>query len=300
MDFDKAYKLVVGKLTKWAEDIVRLLPNILLAALILVVGLYLVKVIKNFIAKFLKKGIHNETLAEFIISFLHVALILIVSFIALNILNLDKTVTTLLAGAGIIGLALAFAFQDIATNFMSGIFLSLRRPIHVGDTVKIKGYMGKIAEIRLRDTVVRTFQGQMVIIPNKEVFQNPIENFSILGKRRVDVTLGVSYGDDLERAKQIALEASNTVANISKDDPVTIYYTDFGDSSINFIVRIWINIAEADINQVKSDAIVAIKKAFDGNDIMIPFPITTLDFGVKGGKNLDELNILKRETETAD
>jgi len=112
----------------------------------------------------------------------------------LSILKLNTAVTSILAGAGIIGLALAFAFQDIAANFISGIFISFRRPLRVGDIVKVKDYMGKVEEINLRDTILRTFQGQTVIIPNKEVFQNPIENFSRLGKRRIDLWIGVSYG----------------------------------------------------------------------------------------------------------
>ena len=90
----------------------------------------------------------------------------------------------MLAGAGVVGLALAFAFQDIAANFISGIFISFRKPLHIDDIVKIGDYMGRVEEINLRDTVLRTFQGQMVIIPNKNVFQNPIENYSMLGKRR--------------------------------------------------------------------------------------------------------------------
>ena len=107
----------------------------------------------------------------------------------------------MLAGAGVLGLALAFAFQDIAANFMSGIFISFRKPINIGDIVKIKDYMGKVTEINLRDSVIRTFQGQLVIIPNKDIFQNAIENYSMWGKRRIDLAVGISYGDDLDKVK---------------------------------------------------------------------------------------------------
>ena len=123
------------------------------------------------------------------------------SLLYLSILQLDKAVTSILAGAGIIGLALAFAFQDIAANFISGIFISFRKPIKLGDVVKINDYMGKVEQINLRDTIILTFQGQMVIIPNKDVFQSPIENYSLLGRRRLDLVVGVSYGDDLEKVK---------------------------------------------------------------------------------------------------
>jgi len=213
-------------------------------------------------------------------------------FVALSILNLDKAVTSILAGAGIIGLALAFAFQDIASNFMSGIFLSIRRPLHTGDIVQIKDYMGKITQINLRDTVLRTFQGQMVIIPNKEVLQNPIENYSLLGKRRMDLTVGVSYGDDLQKVKNVTLKALEGIEGLTKDDEITFFYKEFGDSSINFDVRLWVHTPEQpEYLQVRSEAVMRIKKAYDENNITIPFPIRTLDFGIKGGVPSNEITI---------
>ena len=198
----------------------------------------------------------------------------------------------MLAGAGIAGLALALAFQDIAGNFISGIFISFRRPLHIGDIVKIKDYMGKVEEINLRDTTIRTFQGEMVIIPNKEVFQNPIENYSLLGKRRFDLSVGVSYGEDLEKVMEVTLNAVKGIVGLSEDDETTMFYNEFGDSSINFVIRIWINTPDQpEYLKVGSEAIMRIKKAYDENDIMIPFPIRTLDFGIKGGVSLNEMSL---------
>ena len=131
----------------------------------------------------------------------------------------------------------------------------------------------------------------MVIIPNKDLLQNPIENYSLMGKRRMDLTVGVSYGEDLERVRDITLKA---VADIegTTDDEITFFYQEFGDSSINFDIRIWVNTAEqVEFLQVKSDAVMRIKKAFDQNNITIPFPIRTLDFGIKGGQSLNEVMI---------
>ncbi|MEO8962250.1 MAG: mechanosensitive ion channel domain-containing protein, partial [Ginsengibacter sp.] len=174
---------------------------------------------------------------------------------------------------------------------MSGIFLSIRKPIHPDDVVKIKDFMGTVEEINLRDTVIKTFQGQMVIIPNKEVLQSPIENYTLLGKRRIDLNVGISYGDDLEKVKNIALEAVKNIEGLS-DDPTALFYTEFGDSSVNFVLQLWVDIAgQGSFLEVKSSAIMCIKKAFDDNDISIPFPIRTLDFGAKGGTPLQEMQI---------
>lgn len=290
MDINNAYQLIVNKLSVWAKDVIKLLPNIALAALILVLGFYLAKSIRNLIRKVMRRIIHNETLDNLFSSLVYIFLLGIVIFIALSVLQLDKAVTSILAGAGILGLALAFAFQDIAANFMSGIFLSIRKPLFVGDIVKIKSYMGKVEEINLRDTVIRTYQGQMVIIPNKEVFQNPIENYTLLGKRRIDLNVGISYGEDLELVKKLTIDAVKDIDGLSKEDEVTFFYTEFGDSSINYVIRMWINISEqVNFLEIQSQAIIRIKKVYDANNIMIPFPIRTMDFGIKGGVALSEM-----------
>lgn len=290
MDINKAYQIIVNKLSLWLKELIRLLPNIALAAVILVIGLFIARWLKKFACKIFKRFISNETLTNLFSSLVYIFALGIIFFVSLSVLNLDKAVTSILAGAGIIGLALAFAFQDIAANFMSGIFLSIRRPLHTGDIVQIKDYMGKITQINLRDTVLKTFQGQMVIIPNKEVLQNPIENYSLLGKRRMDLTVGISYGEDLQKVKNITLNAVQGIDGLTKEDEITFFYKEFGDSSINFDIRLWVRTPEQpEYLHVRSEAIMRIKKAYDENNITIPFPIRTLDFGIKGGTQLSDV-----------
>jgi len=296
MDISKAYQLIVDKLFSWMDGFVRMLPNIFLATLILVLGFFIAKRLKKVAARFIKKMVVNVTLHNLLISIVYVFLLGIVIFSALSVLKLDKAVTSILAGAGIAGLALAFAFQDIAANFMSGIFISIRHPFHIGDIIKIKDYMGRVEEINLRDTILRTFQGQMVILPNKDVFQNPIENFTLLGKRRFDLAVGVSYGDDLEKVEAVTRNAVKDIKDLCTDEEITFFYTSFADSSINFVIRLWVNTADQPAYlQAGSDAIKRIKKAYDENGITIPFPIRTLDFGIKGGQPLSDMNVNIRQ-----
>lgn len=292
MEVTKISDLLQSKLNTWFEALVKLLPNIILAAVVLVIGLYIAKFIRKIANKLASKISTNLTLNNLFTSIIYLSFLGIVIFTVLTILQLDKAVTSILAGAGILGLALAFAFQDIATNFMSGIFISFRKPLRVGDIVEVKGYMGKITEINLRDTVMLTFKGQTVIIPNKEVFQNPIENYSNLNKRRFDLNVGVSYGENLDEVQRITLEAVSDIEELSKTDETKVFFVEFGDSSINLSVRMWINTPEQPVyNKVGSEAIMKIKKAYDANGIMIPFPIRTLDFGIKGGIPLDQMPI---------
>ncbi|MFC6269015.1 mechanosensitive ion channel family protein [Frigoriflavimonas asaccharolytica] len=292
MDFNQITDLLTGKLTNWGTALIKLLPNIFLAAIVLVIGFYIAKFVRRISKKLIGKISHNITLNNLFSSVIYMVVLGIVIFTVLSILQLDKAVTSILAGAGILGLALAFAFQDIASNFMSGIFISFRKPLKVGDIVKLKDYMGKVISINLRDTVLQTFEGQTIIIPNKEVYQNAIDNYSYINKRRLDLSVGVSYGDDLAKVQQITLDAVKDIAERSQEDDVTVFFVEFGDSSINLSVRIWLNTPEQSVYvKVRSEAIMKIKIAYDANDIMIPFPIRTLDFGIKGGTTMTEMPV---------
>ena len=281
MDINEAYQLIVNKLSFWLQELIRMLPNLILAAIVLVLGLFIAKGARNLSKKLISKISHHTTLNNLFASVIYITFVGISLFIVLSILQLDKAVTSILAGAGIIGLALAFAFQDIAANFISGIFISFRRPISIGNIVKIGEYMGKVIEINLRDTIIQTFQGQMVIIPNKNIFQNPIENYSLLGKRRIDLAGRVAYDADLEQVEQITLNALKNIPGLT-EDAISMGYKEFDESSISYIVRIWIQSPEQpEYWKVRNAAIIAIKKAYDKNNIVIPFPIRTLDFDGK-------------------
>jgi small conductance mechanosensitive channel len=286
MDLQKAFQLIEQKLTLWLRELVRLLPNLALAALVLVVGIYLSKLARRLSQKAVNRLSHGAVITNLLASVIYIICIGITLFAALSILRLDKAVTSILAGAGIAGLALAFAFQDIAANFMSGILITIRKPVRVGDIVKIKDYMGKVQSINLRDTVLLTFQGQMVIIPNKEVQQNPIENFSLLGRRRMDISIGVSYSENLPQVQQVTLAAVQDIEGLAPGQETTFFYEGFGDSSINFTLRIWVASPEQpQFLRVRSEAVMRIKKAFDEAGITIPFPIRTLEW-MEGAKPL--------------
>lgn len=193
-------------------------------------------------------------------------------FIILEILHLKTAVTSLLAGVGIVGIALGFAFQDIAANFLSGIILAYRKPFNVQDIVQMSEYTGTVMQINIRDTVLKTFQGQEVIIPNRSVIQNPITNYTSLAERRIDLRFRASYDEDLENVKKITIKALSTVENVIRKEDINFIYTDFDHSAINFEIRLWVNYStENDYINTRGLAIMAIKKAFDQQQISIPF-----------------------------
>lgn len=279
-DVNKAYGLVTGKLEEWLATAVKMLPNLVVAILVLLVFVAIAKLARKLLAKLFNRFTDNNSIQNLLSSIVYIGILAIGTFIALTILNLDGAVTSLLAGAGVIGLALGFAFQDIASNFIAGTMMGIRKPFNIGDLVKTNDYFGKVLKIELRSTLIETMQGQQIIIPNAEVFKNPIINYSTKGKRRIDLAIGVTYEQDLPFAKKIAKEAIESLEGVEKDN-VTIFYTGFGGSSIDFTLRYWMNFSNKQFEYLeKQDAgVIAVKQAFDKNGIGIPFPIRTLDFG---------------------
>ncbi|MEX2344753.1 MAG: mechanosensitive ion channel [Balneolaceae bacterium] len=290
MEINNYYELIVGKLEDWLATAIEMLPNIAVAFLILIVFYVLAKYLRKITGQLLSRVTINKSVTDLAETVIYVLILGIGLFAALSVLNLDGTVTSLLAGAGIIGLALGFAFQDIAANFISGVLLSTRHPFGIGDIIETNEFFGTVQKLNLRNTIILTPQGQIVYIPNKAVFENPFTNYTKNGERRIDLACGISYGDDLEKVKEVTLKAVSGIEHRDKSRDVEFFYHEFGDSSINFLVRFWVDFRlHKDFWDPQSEAIMAIKKAFDDNDIMIPFPIRTLDFGIKGGEKLDSM-----------
>ena len=157
----------------------------------------------------------------------------------------------------------------------------------------------------MRTTSLTTFDGLEVIIPNKTMFTETFINYTTTPKRRVDLSVGVSYGDDLEKVEEITINALQDVPNRINNKDVEFYYEEFDSSSINFVARVWIHYpGNQSFLMARHEMVKRIKKAFDKSNITIPFPIRTMDFGIKGGlpldQSLDELSItdeLKRFVE---
>ena len=179
----EALTALMTKMQAWLNDLVAMLPNLILAIVIVLIAVFISKHVGKLVKGAMNKATSYGTLNSLAATVAQVVVSCIGFFVALGILGLDKTVTSLLAGAGVIGLALAFAFQDIAGNFMSGILLALRRPFSNGDIIETNDFFGVVEDVNLRSTIVRTPQGQMVVIPNSSVLQNPIKNFSKMGSR---------------------------------------------------------------------------------------------------------------------
>jgi small conductance mechanosensitive channel len=289
-NLSKLFEMLVAKLHHWMEIIVLSLPNAAVALLVVVLTVWLTRPLRGAAVKVLGRAIHNDGLVELLATAIRVIAVCLGLIVALNVLSLDRAVLSLLTGVGVVGLALGFAFQDMAANLISGVALVVRsdKPFKVGDLIETGDLRAFVTEINLRDTELRTFDGQAVFIPNSSIFKNQLTNFSLLGSRRVAIDVGVSYGDDLEKARRVLLDVVNSLDDLHPDHAPDVNFTGFGDSSINAVVRFWVAYPPVDVVAAKSAAIIAIKRAFDAHDLSIPFPIRTLDFDIRGGMTLPE------------
>ena len=292
LDINRALDIVSNKVQTWLETLISMMPNIIVAFLVLIISILVARAVRIVTRKVLSRVSEKKSINSLFSTLIHFFIIGVGLIISLNVLHLEQTVTSLLAGAGIIGLAIGFAFQDISANFISGIMLAFRKPIKVGDIINSQGHTGIVEKIDMRVTMIRTFQGLHVIIPNKDVFQTPVTNFTKTHERRIDLEVGISYAEDLEEVKAIALKTLGKLDFILPGQEPEVFYNEFGESSINCTIMVWVFYSgEQAFLACRSKVIIAIKKAFNDKDITIPFPIRTLDFGIKGGQKLSETKL---------
>lgn len=295
---DEIYKLLTEKLEGWIESGITVLPNIVVAIVIAIVFGLLAKAVGNVSGKIMRRTFESRQIAGLLTSIIKFIIIIAGIFIALDFIGLKGTVTSLLAGAGIVGLAIGFAFQDMTENFIAGIAMGIRKPFEIGDVIEAEGVFGNVREINLRNTLVETFYGQLEVIPNKILFRNILTNYSYLGHRRIEVPVGISYADDIEKAAACITEAMNEKDYVINKEETAVYAESFGDSSINLLLWFWIRYpGERSFMEVRHDAVTTVKNILDDNDILIPFPIRTLDFNAKGG---DKLNAMLKTRDTTE
>lgn len=289
-ELDHFYALLVDKLSGWIESGVSMIPNLLLAIGIVTIFFMVGGIINRMLQGVFGRFFQSDAITSLLATIGKVIFICLGFFFALDLLGLQKAVLSLLAGAGIIGLALGFAFQDLAENLLAGLMLGVRKPFQPGDLIKSNDQFGNVERLNLRNTIIRDFNGQIIYIPNKEVFKNVLENYSQSGKRRIVLGVGVSYGENLDHVEDTLRKALEGLQFRADESEVDVWALEFGDSSINFSVRYWIDYPDGEVSYFKAIhlGVKAIKDAFDDEGIVIPFPIRTLDFGIKGGQNLAE------------
>ncbi|MFE4107088.1 mechanosensitive ion channel family protein [Almyronema epifaneia] len=254
------------------------IPGILGALIILALTGYGANLARRVTASLADRLLNNRSLQSLLTQIGYITAwivgILIAAIVAFPGLALGDVVALL----GLGSVAIGFAFQDIFKNFLAGILLLLQQPFRLGDQIIVNDYEGTVEEIALRSTQIRTYQGEVIVIPNSIVFTNSVQVRTAQKYRRTDLAIGVDYNTPLDMAVETLLKAANSVEDVLDKPPAEVDIVEFGDSSINLVVRYWTAPQQANVRRIQTQVVIALKKACDQADINIPYPIRTVYF----------------------
>jgi small conductance mechanosensitive channel len=256
---------MVAKLQGWSEVFGL---KILTAILIVVVGRWVARFIRNTTEKMMTRSNVDAALVSFVGNLIYVSLLTFVILAALAQLGIQTT--SFIAVIGAAGLAVGLALQGSLANFAAGVLMLIFRPFGVGDFIEGGGVTGIVEEIQIFTTQLRTPDNKTIIVPNAKITGDNITNYTRKENRRVDLVIGVSYQDDIENVKAVVADVLNGDERVLKDPAPTIAVLELGDSSVNFAVRPWVK--TDDYWGVYFDTTEKIKKRFDAEGISIPFP----------------------------
>ena len=241
------------------------------AALLVLVSFWLVyRVSRLALRAALQKADFHEALIQLMVDNLYRYAVMVVSLV-MAADQLGINVGAALAGLGVAGLALGFAAQDSVANVISGIMIFWDKPFVVGDWIRTEGNYGRVVEITLRSTRMQTNRNTYVVIPNKTVIDAVLENYSKHGELRIDIPIGIAYKEDIGRAREVLLEAVRALPDVMATPPPDVVVESLGDSSVNLLVRAWLETAEG-LQRATSAVVEASKVALDAAGIQIPFP----------------------------
>jgi len=247
--------------------------KLILAVVLLVVGLWVIKFVVNLLEKSLQ-GRFDRTLTSFLMSLSRAALLVLLFISIASTIGIE--VTSFVAVLGAASFAVGFALQGSLSNFAGGVLLLIFRPFTAGDTIEVAGHKGKVQEIQILYTIMTTFDNKKIMIPNSNISNSSITNFSAMNERRVDMTFGIGYDDDFHEAISLLKELTAKHDLILDDPEPTIRVAEHAGSSVNIVCRVWAK--GADYWTVYFDMHEDVKDAFDEAGIGIPYPQMDIHF----------------------
>lgn len=238
------------------------------ALAIFFIGRFAIRLAVSGISKVMQRQNVDKTLETFFCNLTSTVLLIVVIIAAIGALGIETTSFIAIFGAA--GLAVGLALQGSLSNFASGVLIILFRPYRVGDYIEAAGIAGSVVQVQILTTVFKTGDNIQIIVPNSQIMNSIITNYSVNDTRRIDMVVGVSYSDDLDKVRKTLEDLLAAEDRILDDPKPTIAVSELADSSVNFIVRPWTK--TSDYGSVKCDLTEAIKKRFDQEGISFPFP----------------------------
>lgn len=251
-----------------SQTVVAFGKNVVIALLIFYVGRMAVGLVVRALRKIMQRQEVDKTLETFVSNLVRMALLIVVIIAAISALGIETTSFIAIFGAA--GLAIGLALQGSLSNFAAGVLIVLFRPYKVGDYIEGAGISGSVEQVQILTTVLLTPDNKEVIVPNSQIMNSVITNYSANDTRRIDMVVGVSYKDDLDKVRKTLEELVAADDRILEDPACKIAVSELADSSVNFIVRPWVK--TEDVWNVRFDLTEAIKRRFDQEGISFPFP----------------------------
>lgn len=248
--------------------LVPFLINLAIAFVVFYVGRAIARLVVRGADKVMQRSKLDEALRRFATDLLYGVLLAIVIIAALERVGIKTTAAIAILGA--LGLAIGLALQGSLGNFASGVMIIFFKPYKIGDVVKVAGQTGKVEEVKVFNTVLVTGDNRVILVPNGQITAGSIENLSAKELRRIDMTFGVGYGDDLLAAKEMITEVVKSDPRVLAEPAPLIAVAELADSSVNFVVRPWVK--TSDYWAVLFDLTEKLKLTADERGISIPFP----------------------------
>jgi small conductance mechanosensitive channel len=256
-----------------------LLPNIVLALIVFAIFFFVARTIKQVVKRLTSNRRHARNLGMVLGRLAQGATILLGLFISLTIVIPTLRAGDLVQLLGISGVAIGFAFRDILQNFLAGILILLTEPFQIGDQIVFKSFEGTVENIETRATTIKTYDGRRIVIPNSELFTNSVQVNTAFDHRRLEYDVGIGYGDDIDRAKQLILEAMHETEGVLREPAPDALVMELAESTVNIRARWWIQPPRrADALDARDKVLTAIKKKLTTNGIDLPFPTQQILF----------------------
>ncbi len=256
------------------EALLNFLPNLIASIVIFLAMLFLAA----WLAKIVHNALHQRDVRRELVTLssriVRWSTIIFGVLWALQVIGFN--ISAFIAGLGVTGLVIGFALQDISKNFTAGALLMVQEPFSLGDYISVSGKEGEVIDVHMRATELLSPDGLQVLIPNADVFSSAIINYSRTERRRVSLSIGVSYDSDLQKVTETTLQAIRAVPGLLNDPEPVLFFHHFGESSIDFTIRYWFDTAESNYFSAQDIGVKAIKQAFARENIEIPFPIRTV------------------------
>ncbi|MFI4860512.1 MAG: mechanosensitive ion channel family protein [Phycisphaerales bacterium JB063] len=260
------------------DGFIGMLPQLVIALLVIIVTAFLVRLADKVATKLMRRARLRESLRDLGRIAVRVIAWFAGLMVAAGIVFPGFGFAQLIATAGLASIAIGFAFQDIFENFFAGILILWRFPFENGDFIEVDGLMGRVEDVEIRMTRLRKTNGELVLVPNATIFKNKVTVMTNKPHRRLELAVGIAYGEDVAAGRQVILDAVKSCDTVRGDAPPEVLATAFGASSIDFDVIWWADNTPIDERRSRDQVVEAIKSALDAAGIEIPYPYRTLTF----------------------